>query len=91
MALFIKGSTIFSRSGRNPKTGCGIVVALTVDGIDASGAISQVISAIALFLKEDSAMLKGARVIKNRQLTEQFNYLESYVYDDIYRASRIKS
>lgn len=60
---------------------------------DASKHFSTNLSNIVIpeFFKEDSAMLKGARVIKNRQLTEQFNYLESYVYDDIYRASRIKS
>lgn len=43
------------------------------------------------FFKEESAILKGARITKNRELTDDFLYLESYVYDDIYRASRIKS
>jgi saccharopine dehydrogenase (NAD+, L-lysine forming) len=60
---------------------------------DASKHFSTNLSKIVIpeFFKEDSAMLKGARVIKNKQLTDEFLYLESYVYDDIYRASRIKS
>ena len=61
--------------------------------IDASKHFSTNLSNIVIpeFFKEDSAMLKGARVTKNKQLTDEFLYLESYVYDDIYRASRIKS
>lgn len=60
---------------------------------DASKHFSTNLSNIVIpeFFKEDSAMLKGARVTKNKQLTDQFLFLESYVYDDIYRASRIKS
>ncbi len=61
--------------------------------IDASKHFSENLCKIVIpeFFKEDSAMLRGARVTKNKQLTPEFLYLESYVYDDVYRASRIKS
>lgn len=61
--------------------------------LDASIHFSQHLSNIVIpeFFKEDSSMLRGARVTRNKQLTSEFLYLESYVYDDVYRASRIKS
>ncbi|MBL7789298.1 MAG: hypothetical protein JNL75_05635 [Chitinophagales bacterium] len=60
---------------------------------DASKHFSTNLSNIVIpeFFKEESTMLKGARITKNKQLTDEFLYLESYVYDDVYRASRIKS
>lgn len=42
------------------------------------------------FFEKSSKMLDGARVTYKGNLTDTFLYLESYVYDDVYRASKIK-
>lgn len=42
------------------------------------------------FLNENSDMIRKATVTKNGSLTEEFSSLESFVYDDVYRASKIR-
>jgi saccharopine dehydrogenase (NAD+, L-lysine forming) len=59
---------------------------------DASVSFSHDLSTIVIpeFLKENSAMIRNATVTKNGLLTEEFSSLESFVYDDVYRASKIR-
>jgi saccharopine dehydrogenase (NAD+, L-lysine forming) len=42
------------------------------------------------FFIENSVMIKNATVTKKGKLTDEFMNLESFVYDDVYRASKIK-
>lgn len=42
------------------------------------------------FFLENSEMITKATVTKKGNLTSVFSYLESFVYDDVYRASKIK-
>lgn len=58
---------------------------------EASEHFSQNLTDIVIpeFYKKESAMLRNATVTKRGNLTDEFLYLESYVYDDVYRASKI--
>ena len=60
--------------------------------VDASQSFSHNLSEIVIpeFLKDESAMIRNATVTRNGKLTDEFLYLESFVYDDEYRASKIE-
>ncbi len=59
---------------------------------DASISFSENLSSIVIpeFFKTESNLIKNATVTKKGQLTNEFMYLESFVYDDVYRASKIR-
>jgi len=59
---------------------------------DASISFSHDLSSkvIPELIKPKSDMIRQATVTNNGRLTDEFLYLESYVYDDVYRASKIK-
>lgn len=58
---------------------------------DASTSFSHALTSIVIpeLLKESSLLIQNATVTKNGRLTDEFLYLESYVYEDVYRASKI--
>lgn len=59
---------------------------------DASISFSQDLSTrvIPELLKEKSDLIQRGTVTHRGELTSEFMYLESYVYDDVYRASKIR-
>lgn len=59
---------------------------------DASVSFSHNLSTIVIpnFMTENSDMIRNATVTKKGLLTEEFSNLESFVYDDVYRASKIR-
>jgi alanine dehydrogenase len=59
---------------------------------DASTSFSQDLSEkiIPEFFKPKSDIVRRATVIQKGRLTDEYNYMESFVYDDVYRASKIR-
>jgi hypothetical protein len=59
---------------------------------DASTSFSQDLSEkiIPEFFKPQSDIVRRATVIQKGRLTDEYNYMESFVYDDVYRASKIR-